>query len=170
MPKTRKSVLLGTDGSSAVQVDALAESLNRVCQHLRFAARAEHIDLGGVVVSNPSTYQRLSAVTKPLIKNHSSIFIATDLPYDNNYFFEGYDAVSIISFWGWTALTNLPKNNGMVGFLASILSQELDSSFRHDENTGCIYDFLWDKSGIDARLRNGAMCRTCTEDWRRRRN
>jgi hypothetical protein len=60
-------------------------------------------------------------------------------------------------------LTNLPKNNGMVGFLDSILAQHLDSSVRHDDSTGCVYDFLWDKRGIDAKLRNGAMCRTCTE-------
>jgi hypothetical protein len=66
MPTTRKSVLLGTDGSCAVQVDALAESLNRVCKHLRFAGRTEPFDLGPFVVSNPAIYERLAAVPKPL--------------------------------------------------------------------------------------------------------
>jgi hypothetical protein len=159
---TRKSILLGTDGSCSVQVDALAGSLNRVCKHLQFAARTEPFGLGSAPVSNPSTYRRLAAVTKPLTEKHASIVIGTDLPYDNNYFFESDDAVSIVSFWGWSSLTNLPKNNGMVGFLDSILAQHLDSSVRHEEKTGCVYDFLWDKSGIDAKLRNGAMCRTCT--------
>jgi hypothetical protein len=36
-----------------------------------------------------------------------------------------------------------------------------DNAPRHENNTGCIYDFLWDKSGIDMRLRGGAMCRDC---------
>ena len=39
--------------------------------------------------------------------------------------------------------------------------QQLDDSVRHDENTGCVYDFLWDKRGVDARLRSGLMCRDC---------
>src|SRR6185369_4391909 len=32
---------------------------------------------------------------------------------------------------------------------------------RHDENTGCVYDFLWDKKGVDLRLRAGTVCRDC---------
>jgi TIR domain len=164
MPTTRKSILLGTDGSCALQVDALAESLNRVCKHLRFAGATKPFDLGPLVVSNPATYERLAAVTKPLIKKHASIIVGTDLPYDNNYFMDSDDdSVIIVSFWGWSALTNLPKNNGMVGLLGGMLALHLDSSVRHDENTGCVYDFLGDKSGIDGQLRNGAMCRTCTE-------
>jgi hypothetical protein len=164
MPTTRKSILLGTDGLSAVQVDVLAESLNRVCKHLRFTGATEPFALGPLVVSNPATYERLAGFTRPLIKKYASIIVGTDLPYDNNFFMDSDDdAVTIVSCWGWSALTNLPKNNGMVGFLGSILSQHLDSSVRHHENTGCIYDFLWDKSGVDGRLRNGAMCRMCTE-------
>jgi hypothetical protein len=80
MPKTRKSILLGTDRLCAVQVDALAESLNRVCKHLRFAGRTEPFDLGPLVVSNPATYERIAGVTKPLIMNHATIIVGTDLP------------------------------------------------------------------------------------------
>jgi TIR domain len=67
----------------------------------------------------------------------------------------------IASAWGWDTLTNLPRTNGLAGFIASVLAQDLDDSVRHDENTGCIYDFLWDKQGIDARLRSGVVCREC---------
>ncbi len=160
--KVRKSILLGTDGSCAINVDALAEGLNRVCKHLSFAARTEPFELGGVI-SNPATYEQLAPVTKSLIRKHDSIVIGTDLPYDNNYFFDSDDVASIVSFWGWSALTNLSKNNGMVGLLGSIIAQHLDDSTRHEENTGCVYDFLVDKTGIDRRLRNGSMCRTCIE-------
>lgn len=164
MPTTRKSILLGIDGSCAIQVDALANSLNRVCKHLRFAAATKPFALGSLFVSNPATYERLAAVTKPLIKKHASIIIGTDLPYDNNYFHDSDDdKISIVSFAGWSALTSLSKNNGMVGFFARILSQHLDASVRHEENTGCVYDFLSYKRGIDAQLRFGAMCRACTE-------
>lgn len=92
---------------------------------------------------------------------HPLILIATALPYDNNYFWDSDDGVVIASFWSWDALTNLPMTNGMVGFVDSILAQDLDASAHHDENTGCVYDFLWDKRGIDARLRSGVMCREC---------
>src|SRR5262249_19769838 len=67
------------------------------------------------------------------------------------------------SLWHWSSLTNLPKNNGFAGFLGGILAAALDRSARHDINIGCVYDVLWDKQGVDAALRNGAMCRDCTE-------
>ena len=161
MNTRRKIVLLATDGSVNVPVEPIAQALNQVCKHIRFDSLAEKIDLGPGPLSNPATYKRIENVTRPLLQKHSLTLIASDIPYDNNYFFDSDDNVVIVSSWNWEALTNLPRTNGLVGSIISILSQELDRSVRHDENTGCVYDFLWDKRGVDARLRSGVMCRDC---------
>ena len=157
----KKSVLLATDGSTKINVDALASALNQVCKHLQFTAHATPLDLGKDPVSNPITYNQIASITQQLLQKHSLIFIATDLPYDNNFFFDVVGDVVIVSFWDWELLTNLPKTNGMVGFIANILALALDPTTQHERNSGCIYDFLWDKGGVDARLRSGVVCREC---------
>jgi hypothetical protein len=161
MAKPSKTVLLATDGRINIQVDALAKALNLVCKHIKFASRAEPIDLGKGPVSDPATYKRIAGVTTPLLDEHSLVLIATDVPYDNNYFWDSDGNVVVVSYWGWEFLTNLPKANGLVGFVDSILAQDLDPTVRHDVNTGCAYDILWDKRGVDARLRSGVVCRDC---------
>ncbi len=168
MPTPKKSVLLVADESTSIQVDALAQGLNRICKYLRFAAYPNMINLGSQVVSKPSTYDAIADQTAELLKKHIAVVIATDLPYENNYFFESCYAVTVVSFHEWSLLTSLPKNNGMIGFICNILSQDLDSSVRHHENTGCVYDVLYDKRGIDAWLRNGVICRSCDNRLRAR--
>jgi hypothetical protein len=46
MPTTKKGILLGTDGLSAVQVDVLAESLNRVCKKMVSKIRSAAVIVG----------------------------------------------------------------------------------------------------------------------------
>jgi hypothetical protein len=51
-------------------------------------------------------------------------------------------------------LTNLSKNNGLLYFIVDYLALILDeTNFRHYELTGCIYDFLANKTGIDDGMR-----------------
>src|SRR5262245_44346353 len=122
MASKRKKVLLATDGRTNVQVDALADSLNRVCKHLRFAHHPP-IPIPGFQISNPKSYASISKLVKPLLPEYSLILIATELPYDNNFFWDAADgAVVIISFSNWPLLTNLSMNNGLVGFINSILA------------------------------------------------
>lgn len=161
MAHKSKPVFLATDGSCSVPVEKLATSLNRLCKNLRFEAASTRIRPRGKVISHPRSYRELEYVTGPLLKKYSCIIVATDRRYDNNFFWESSTPVIFVSFSGWDYLTNLPKSNGMAGFVTSILAHELNDGSHHDENTGCVYDFLWDKSGIDTKLRGGAMCRAC---------
>jgi len=69
----------------------------------------------------------------------------------------------IWSFWGWEYYTNLPIENGVFYIIADILALRIDRSFRHDELTGCIYDFLWDKTGIDMGMKMAHICGECLE-------
>jgi hypothetical protein len=164
----RRTVLLANDDTVTLDVDALASALNQVCKHVRFASYPIRLALGGAPISSPGTYRRLARPLDELRQRHCLVLIGTGLPYDNNYFFDGDGNVTIASGWEWESLTNLPRTNGFVGTIASILAQELDNSVRHDENTGCIYDFLWDKRGVDGRLRAGVICRECYARVQRR--
>lgn len=162
MALTMRPILLSNDHTSSLAVVDLANALNLTCKTLRFVGHPGAIDLGKPPVSNPSTYRRIESMTRPLLKAHSSLVIATELPYDNNYFFDGSDRTTVTSFYEWDQLTNLPRINGLLGFVLSMLADNiLDGAPRHNDNTGCIYDFLWDKTGIDMRLRGGAVCRDC---------
>jgi hypothetical protein len=69
--------------------------------------------------------------------------------------------MAIISFYGWEHLTSLSKNNGIVYFIADLLALKVDNSVRHDDTTGCIYDFGWNKTAIDLEMRNAFICSLC---------
>jgi hypothetical protein len=154
-------VLLGRDSSFGVSLEPVAEGLNRICKHLRFVAHPRAFNLRTKVLSNPRTYEALAALTDQLLEEHSAIVVATDVPYDNNYYWDSDTNVSLLSFSGWSSLTNLPKSNGFVGLLATILSRFVGGSQTHSVTTGCVYDFMADKRGIDPVLRSGTLCRTC---------
>ena len=81
--------------------------------------------------------------------------------YVDNYFSHSAKNIMIWSFWGWKYYTNLPLENGLFYIIADILALKLDRSFRHDEITGCIYDFLWNKTGIDMGMKMAHICEGC---------
>jgi hypothetical protein len=87
----------------------------------------------------------------------------TKIPYDNNYFFEARGNLVIVSFYAWEQLTILPMENRAAYFVASLVRFRLPLPSAHDDTTGCINDFLWDKSGIDVGMRSGLLCLTCRQ-------
>lgn len=89
-------------------------------------------------------------------------FICTNVPYDNNYFFESVENVVIVSFNNWNLLTNLPISNGAAYFMTSLIADR-GSVQSHLENTGCINDFWWDKRGVDVGMRAAFLCEECTQ-------
>ena len=90
------------------------------------------------------------------------VFCFTDLQYNDNYFYHEYDNLSIFSFAYWSLLTDLPKTNGLIYFIIDYLALEIDpTGFRHKQITGCIYDFLQNKRGIDDGMRRAGLCSNC---------
>ena len=158
-----KTVLLARDTSCDLPVSQLADALNTHCSVLRFEASPTQIDLGKAPLSNPRTYHQIRPFSDPLLKVHSSIIVATNYPYDNNYFWDSDDAVVITSFFGWRDLTKVPLLNGFLGFILHLSADDLlVNPPAHDTNSGCLYDFFWDKSGIDISLKAGVICQSCT--------
>ena len=156
-----RKVLLYKEDNVAIDLDSVTENLNQLCTTMRFMVGESSFALKDDVVKCPGTYRTISHQIRDETRRAYLGVLATNKPYDNNYFYEGEDNLCIVSFSGWSHLTPLSRNNGLVYFLASFVSFEIDDAFRHNDTTGCIYDFLWDKRGVDAGMRFGYVCPEC---------
>lgn len=99
----------------------------------------------------------------PETENAFAAYLCTKKPYYNNYFYCNLDHIPknmrIFSFYGWDILTKLTENNGLTHFIASNIAYIFDFKFRHKKcNTGCIYDFLQHKTGIDGGMKSSYIC------------
>jgi hypothetical protein len=83
------------------------------------------------------------------------------VPYETNFFFESIGDQVVLSFSGWNTLTDLPISNGLVYFAALLILRRLGVGAAHDEATGCINDFQWDKRGVDVGMRAAFVCKEC---------
>ncbi|HEX2079607.1 MAG TPA: toll/interleukin-1 receptor domain-containing protein [Longimicrobium sp.] len=155
------NIALYTDNTLPLNVKALCEVLNGTLTHLHFVPGHRRLHIEDWVLSNPFSYKGLPSWFKQESEAADLTLIATNIPYDNNFFFHFDDDIGLISFSGWNRLTDLSVINGWVYFIASILSHEIGLQTCHDENTGCLKDFLWDKTAVDAGMRAAFICRSC---------
>jgi hypothetical protein len=95
-------------------------------------------------------------------KGIDAAFFLTSLPFENNFFYTGINNVFLVSLSGWHSITDLPIANGIAYLVASALLKHVMSvGQNHDESRGCVNDFMWDKSIIDAGMRAAFVCGTC---------
>jgi len=89
----------------------------------------------------------------------------TMIAITSTYCKRGMQILSLISFFAWEHLTNLPLNNGLVFFIADLLALDIDGSYRHDKDPlpECIYDFGWNKAGVDIGIRSALICPGCIQ-------
>jgi hypothetical protein len=118
-------------------------------------------EVPGPSVRFPQTYDALPVKLLGESKLADLALCATRLPYDNNFFFHYSGNLAIVSFYAWEQLTALPQENGLVYFVAKLLRNELPLPDQHRSTTGCLNDFLWDKTGIDTGMRAGRICEKC---------
>jgi len=122
----------------------------------------KNIDIKERFITEPSSFNQITNNIENK-DNYDKIIVFTDKQYQDNYFFHTQKNTVICSFYGWEYFTNLSKSNGIIYFIIDILALEIDASFRHQELTGCIYDFLWEKVGIDRGMRDAIFCTSCTK-------
>ena len=157
---------LYTDNTLPLGVDALCALLNSTCTTLSFHAGQVQFRLTDSVVTSPETYGKLPAPLRTETAQFDLTFLCTTVPYDNNFFFEPAGKRVIISFSGWNLLTDLTVANGVVYFVASILADLQGVGKTHENNTGCLNDFWWDKRGVDVGMRAAFLCRECLDSYR----
>lgn len=156
-------VLLIFDKDFEVKRKEICDLLNELTEYLKFDI-GNDIDLPKELIIKPHSFDLVSSQLTNPFENYQRVFCFTDKPYDDNYFLHEHNLLSIISASGWSYLTDLPISNGIVYFVIYYFALVVDNSdFRHHEETGCIYDFLWSKVGIDDGMRQAKICPNCLE-------
>jgi len=156
-----RKIKLFQDEPLNLDLDTIAYNLNRICNHLEFSVGKSICDIKTPILKRPASYESLSDSIKQETEDIFSAFFFSEKQYYNNYFVESYQNKIIVSFFGWDSLTKQSMHNGVVFFIADILALDIDNTFRHDDTTGCIYDFGWHKSGIDIEMKKADFCRSC---------
>jgi len=154
-------VLLIKDEKIDIDLERCVTILNTICNSVSFESHDKALRL-----NSPSAEIDFDREVNILSKRFPSdewdcIFYTTYRKYRDKYFFHSVGNALILSFYGWDQYTNLPLENGIFYFIADVIALDLEHIKRHQETTGCIYDFLWDKTGIDIGMKMGYICADC---------
>lgn len=161
MTKRQKlRVLLYQDATISINLDLIAEMLNHILPDIHFVLGRQSVKLG-TVIESPFTFCTLPPAVQHETADSFLSIVATAKRYDNNYFFDAIDNVVILSFAGWDKLTNLPTVNGLIYFLALLLSDYVFGGQRHNISRGCLNDFRWNKADIDFGMSGARFCPEC---------
>jgi len=153
-------ILLMFDKNFNIDGEKLLNFLKQKLKYIEFNLYQENVEFNSHYIDE-SLNNIFEVVSN--IKKYDKLFIFTDKPYKDNYFLHIYkNNVVICSFYNWNEITNLNKTNGIVYFIIDSLALSINpNDFRHKETTGCIYDFLWDKTGVDDGMRQARICPSC---------
>lgn len=155
-------ILLAFDEDFEIDRHRVVEFLNSKVNQIEFGLLESDLSIKDEYLTKPSSFEVISNQIGQVRDDYDRVFCFTDLHYADNYFFHEHNLLTIFSFSGWSHLTNLPKSNGLLYFIIDYLALDFDKSdFRHHEETGCIYDFLWSKTGIDDGMRQSKFCPSC---------
>jgi TIR domain len=150
-----------SDNTLALPVAALCKRLSDTCESIKFEPGTARFRVPGDTVSFPETYADLPDELTRQAANFDLAILATSVPYENNFFFQGSAGLIILSFNGWNLLTDLPISNGLTYFCAALILGYSAPSASHEEATGCVNDFWWDKRGVDVGMRAAFLCSDC---------
>jgi len=153
------------DNTLSLDLKRVVDGLNDLSGGVTFRSGSGEVSIPGKIISHPSSYKNLKLPDGFSVTGRDRALIATTKRYDNNYFYEYTGGTGIFSFADWEDLTTLPIVNGLVYFTCQLLSNSLDLGVNHDETTGCLNDFLWDKTGVDVGMRSAFLCSSCKTDF-----
>jgi len=153
--------IIYTDNTLPLAVAPLCQLLNSLCRTVSFTPGRELLRIESSYIRDPISYAELPKSLLIEAAPYDVAFLCTHVPYENNFFFESSAKEVLISFSGWNLLTDLPISNGLVYFIASILCDMQSIGQTHQQNTGCINDFWWDKRGVDVGMRAAFLCGRC---------
>lgn len=157
-------ILLAFDADLEIDKERLLKFLKEQTKYVNFELYDSELKFQEQYISEPNSFKEINKNFENKINDFDRIFCFTDKPYDDNYFFHEYKNTSIFTFYAWNELTDLPIANGILYFINGYLAHIIDpTGFRHQNETGCIYDFLWNKDGIDDGMRQAKICPNCLD-------
>jgi len=155
-------ILLVFDDKFPVDSEALLRLLNERSKSIQFRLYKTKLELPAGLLTKPETFDFVQKQIKTGRKTHEHILVFTEKQYADRFFFHGDGIRTIFSLYTWNYLTDLPITNGVLYFIIDYLALQLDpSDYRHYDITGCIYDFLGDKTGVDDGMRQARFCSNC---------
>lgn len=157
------------DKTLSLDLKRLVQGLKGLSEGVSFRSGSGAVSIPGKIISCPGSYQKLKLPDGFSVAGRDCALIATTKPYDNNYFYEYSGATGILSFADWEDLTSLPISNGLIYFTCPLLSDSLELGVSHDKTTGCLNDFLWDKTGVNVGMRSAFLCSHCKTDFESRK-
>jgi len=156
-------IRLFADNTIDLNLPIIQTGLANSCPSINWTLGTAKIKFAGDHLEFPKTYQDLPKSIVAESVADDLIFIFTEKPYDNNYFWDaGREKIVIVSLFGWDHLTTLSRNNGAVYFIVAIIVRTLGIGQSHKVKiTGCINDFWQDKTAIDSGMRSAFICTKC---------
>jgi hypothetical protein len=158
-------IVLYTDNTLPLAVESGCVILNSIFKSVSFSAGKERFRINNQQINAPVTFEKLPKKLLKEANGYDCAIMCTNVPYDNNFFFESEGKLIIISFYGWNLYTDLPITNGLFYFIASIIAEEIHLGTFHEINKGCLNDFWWDKTGINFGMRAAFICDKCKEEY-----
>ncbi len=163
-----ETIRLYSDNSIELDLSSIAKHLNQLCINIKIHIGKSDCVVPDKIISYPTTYQKISNEIKEETADDFRAIIITRKQFNNNYFFQYSGNLIILSLFGWNHLTSLSINNGVVFFIADFLALKIDHTFRHNKDDEgpkpeCIYDFGWNKSGVDIGMRSSLICPDCIQ-------
>lgn len=155
-------ILLVFDKDFPIDSGKLLTFLKQKLSQIKFELHTGSFEIKDKIVSKPTTFKQVLFDLMSKQKDFDGVFCFTNKKYNDNFFFHEYDNLLIFSFYAWSFLTDLPISNGVIYFMVDSISLDINpTDFRHQEITGCIYDFLTDKRGVDDGMRQARFCSNC---------
>jgi hypothetical protein len=157
-------ILLAFEDKFPIDKVKLTKLIQQKAKFIKFCLYDKNFSLSEELVTKPKTFIDVNNQFNIAQNKYDKIFCFTLKQYDDNFFFHEHNNITIFSFFAWSYLTDLPISNGILCFIIKHLALQINhTDFRHHEITGCIYDFLKDKRGIDEAMRQSRFCPNCLE-------
>lgn len=156
-----ENVTIYVEDKYLVNIDKIILNLNRICRYIKFSKGKNPFKIKENSITHPYTFESINKKIISETKNDIVSILLTEKPYIDNYFYHDTGHRKILSFANWKLLTSLAMNNGLVYYIADLLSRKINNFYHRGKTTGCIYDFLGDKTGIDMGMRLGTICESC---------
>ena len=166
-----KPILISYDKNFSKKNDLIkvVEQLNRMTQQIKFEMYKEVVDIKSNLIKHPDTFKTIDEAYYEYQKSYEYGIMFCEKPFKDDWFYNEYNGLVIVSMVGWKDLTTHPFENGLLYLIGSIMSLDLETTFiQHTKNRGCINDYLFDKTGIHEAMSKSSFCKSCLERLRKK--
>jgi hypothetical protein len=156
------------DEGISIDLEKSAIILNNICNSIKFETYSKSVPISPTppYIELKEEAESINRCLRSISRNYT-IYV-TNRRYRDNYFYHEATNTMILSFFGWQHYTNLPLENGLFYFTAHVLALKITRDTRHYQTTGCVYDFMSNKTDVDVGMKMGYICENCMKKVKER--